>query len=130
MAKRNLLPQKMNVEQMEKGSGELQEFMMISNIEVKLRQLRKICPQLGEMMTESLLKMGEARIVDVYKVTTIIVEDFDETILLVQVRIGKFRVKDVLLDNGSSVNIISKSLRKKLGLRKPKLALFTIKLVD
>ncbi len=39
MAKHNLLPQKMNDEQMEKGSGKLQEFMMNSKIEMKLKQL-------------------------------------------------------------------------------------------
>jgi hypothetical protein len=114
VTKQNLLPQKMNVEQMEKGSGELQEFMMHSKIEVKLGQLLKICPKLREMMTKSLLKMGETQIVDVYKVTTTTVEDFDEAIPIVQVHIGKFRVKDVLLNSGSNMNIISKSLKKKL----------------
>jgi hypothetical protein len=113
VTKRNLLPQKMNVEQMEKGSGEVQEFMMHSKIEVKLGQLLKICLKLKEMMTKSLLKMGEAQIVDVYKVTTTPVEDFDEAIPIVQVRIGKFRVKDVLLNSGSNMNIISENLKKK-----------------
>ncbi len=113
VTKQNLLPQKMNVEQMEKGSGELQEFMMHSKIEVKLGQLLKICPKLREMMTKSLLKMGETQIVDVYKVTTTTIEDFDEAIPIVQVHIGKFRVKDVLLNSGSNMNIISKSLKKK-----------------
>jgi len=73
----------MNVEQMEKGSGELQDFMMHSKIEVKLGQLQKNCLKLREMMIKSLLKMGEAQIVDVYKITTITVEDFDEAIPIV-----------------------------------------------
>jgi hypothetical protein len=60
MAKQNLLPQKMNDEQMEKGSGKLQEFMMNSKIEVKLGKLLEICPQVREMMTKLLLKMGKA----------------------------------------------------------------------
>jgi hypothetical protein len=38
-------------------------------------------------------------------------------------------VKDVLLDGGSSVNIISVSL-KKLGLRKLKLAPFVVKMTN
>jgi hypothetical protein len=80
---------------------------------VKLGQLLKICPKLREMMTKSLLKMGETQIVDVYKVTTTTIEDFDEAIPIVQVHIGKFRVKDVLLNSGSNMNIISKSLKKK-----------------
>jgi hypothetical protein len=45
---------------MEKGSGKLREFMMNSKIEVKLKQLLEICPELKEMMTKSLLKIGEA----------------------------------------------------------------------
>jgi FtsZ-interacting cell division protein YlmF len=96
MVKQNLLPQKINDEQMEKGSGKLQEFTMNSKIKVKLGQLLEICLQLRKMMTKSLLKMGEVQIANVYKVTTTKVEDFDETILVVQVHIGKFGVRDVL----------------------------------
>jgi hypothetical protein len=50
--------------------------------------------------------MEEAQIVDVCKITTTKIEDFDEAIFFVQVRVGKFGVRDVLLDDGSSVNII------------------------
>jgi hypothetical protein len=64
---------------------------------------------------------------DVCKVNTIKVEDFDEAF---QVQVGKFEVRDVLLDRGSSVNIILESLRKKLGLRKPQLASFVVHMVD
>jgi hypothetical protein len=39
-------------------------------------------------------------------------------------------VRDVLLDGGSDVNIISESLRKKLGLKKPKPTPFVVKMVD
>jgi hypothetical protein len=39
-------------------------------------------------------------------------------------------VRDVLLDGGSDVTIISESLRKKLGLKKPKPAPFIVKMVD
>ncbi len=81
-------------------------------------------------MTKSLLKMGEVQIANVYKITTTKVEDFDEAIPVVQVRVGKFRVKDVLLNDKSSVNIIFESLKKKLVLRKPKLAPFIVRMVD
>ncbi len=81
-------------------------------------------------MTKSLLKMGETQIADVYKVTTTKVEDFDEAIPVVQVHIGKFRMKNVLLDGKSDVNIIFENLKKKFGLRKPKLAPFIVKMVD
>ncbi len=59
-------------------------------------------------MTKSSLKMEEAQIVDVRKITTTKVEDFNEAILVVQVCVGKFRAKHVLLDDRSSVNIISR----------------------
>jgi hypothetical protein len=92
---------------MEKRSGELLEFMMNSNIELKLGQLLDNCPQLRKMMTKSLLKMEEAHIANVCKVTTTKIKDFDETILVIQVRVRKFGIKDVLLDGGSNANIIS-----------------------
>jgi hypothetical protein len=63
------------------------------------------------------LKIFLKKIVDVCKVTTK-VEDFDEAMPIVQVWEGKFEVRDVLLDGGSNVNIISKSLEKKFGLKK------------
>jgi hypothetical protein len=82
------------------------------------------------MMTKSLLKMEEAHIADVCKVATTKLEDFDETIPVIQVRVGKLRVRDVFLNGGSSVNIISKSLKKKLGLRQPKPTPFVVRMVD
>jgi hypothetical protein len=81
-------------------------------------------------MTKSLLKMEEVQIADVCKITTIKIEDFDEAILVVQARVGKFGIRDVLLDNRSNVNIIFKSLRKKFRLKKPKPAPFVVRMVD
>lgn len=57
-------------------------------------------------------------------------EDFDEVMLVVQVHVGRFGVRDVLLDNESNVNIISKSLRKKVELRKPKPTPFVVRMAD
>jgi hypothetical protein len=39
-------------------------------------------------------------------------------------------VRDVLLDGGSDVNIIFESLKKKLGLKKPKPTPFVIKMAN
>jgi hypothetical protein len=50
--------------------------------------------------------------------------------LVVQVRVGKIGIRYVLLDGESDVNIISKSLRKKLGLNKPKPIPFAIRTVN
>jgi hypothetical protein len=41
---------------------------------------------------------------------------------VIQVQIGKNTITDMLLDGGFRVNIITKQLRLRLGLPKPKLA--------
>ncbi len=49
---------------------------------------------------------------------------------IVHVHVGKYGIKDVLLNGGSSVNIISKKLSTKLRLRKLQLAPFVVHMVD
>jgi len=39
-------------------------------------------------------------------------------------------MRDVLLDNEFNVNIIFENLRKKFGLKKPKLAPFVVRMAD
>ncbi len=90
---------------------------MNSKLEVKLGQLMKICPQLKGMVERSLIKMKEDQVVDVCKIRTK-VEDFDGAMLVVRVQMGKFEVRDVLLDGGFDVNIIYESLRKKFELKR------------
>jgi hypothetical protein len=83
-----------------------------------------------KMMEKSLMKMTTNQAMDVCKVNRVKVEDFDEAIPVVQVRVGKFEVRNVLLNGKFGVNIISKILRKKLGLRNPQLTSFVIRMVD
>jgi hypothetical protein len=49
---------------------------------------------------------------------------------IIQIQIGKNIVEDVLLDGGASVNIITKNLRTKLGLPKPKPAPYHLIMVN
>jgi hypothetical protein len=49
---------------------------------------------------------------------------------IIQVQVGKNSIKDVMLDGGASVNIITKNLTTKLGLPKPKLAPYHLKMAD
>jgi hypothetical protein len=85
---------------------------VIMNLKLKVMgYLMRICLQLRGMVEKSLIKMKEDQVTNICKIT-IKVEDFDEAMLVVQVQVGKFEVKDVLLDSGSDVNIISKNLRK------------------
>jgi len=48
----------------------------------------------------------------------------------IQVQIGKNTIEDVLLDGGSGVNIITKQLRFRLGLPKPKPAPYNLRMAD
>jgi hypothetical protein len=73
--------------------------------------------------------MKEDQVVYVCKVTTK-VEDFDEIMSIVQIRVGKFEVRDVLLNNGSNVNIIFENLKKKLRLRRSQSTPFMVQMVD
>jgi hypothetical protein len=50
----------------------------------------------------------------------------DEVMPIVQVWMRKFEVRDVLLNGGSNVNIIFKSLKNKLGLRRPQSIPFVV----
>jgi hypothetical protein len=47
---------------------------------------------------------------------------------VIQIQIGNNTIKDVLLDGGSRVNIITEQLRLKLGLPKPKP--YNLRMVD
>ncbi len=88
-------------------------------MEVKLGKLLQLCPQLRKLLEIYLAKIKGKEVVDVCRVTTLKVEDFDKPTLVVQVGIRKLGMKDVLLDGGSRVNIIFEVLIKKLGLRRP-----------
>jgi hypothetical protein len=50
--------------------------------------------------------------------------------VVIQVQIRKNTIKDVLLDEGSGINIIIEQLRLRLGLSKPKLAPYNLKMTD
>jgi len=50
----------------------------------------------------------------------IIAIEVDNQMVVIQVQMGKTIVGDVLIDEGASVSIITKTLRTKLGLPKPR----------
>jgi hypothetical protein len=47
---------------------------------------------------------------------------------IIQIQVGKNTIKDVLLDGGTSVNIITKNLITKLGLPKPRPAPYHLRM--
>ncbi len=88
-------------------------------MEVKLGKLINIFPQLQKNISKILFEDGNFFVLDVCKIGTHHKNDFDESMLVVQVSIGNCEIMDVLLDGGSGINIIFEHLRKKLGLKKP-----------
>jgi hypothetical protein len=65
----------------------------------------------------------------VLEVGTIVVAT-DNHMAVIQVQIEKNTIENVLLDGGFGVNIITKQLRLRLGLPKPKLAPYNLKMAD
>jgi hypothetical protein len=49
---------------------------------------------------------------------------------VIQVQVGKNIVEDVLIDGGTSVNIITKNLKTKLGLPKPRPFPYHLRMAD
>jgi len=49
---------------------------------------------------------------------------------IIQIQIGKNTIKDVLLDGGCIINIITKQLRLKLGFLKPKPTPYNLRMAD
>ena len=60
----------------------------------------------------------------------VIAKAFDEEMPMISVIVKKRRILNALIDGGSGVNIITCTLRRKLGLKKIEPAPFTIKMVD
>ncbi len=56
--------------------------------------------------------------------------EVDNQMVVIQVQVGKNIVKVVLLDGRANVNIITKNFITKLGLFKPRLAPYHLKMVD
>jgi hypothetical protein len=56
--------------------------------------------------------------------------NFDEVMPIVQISIGNCEIMDVLLDGGFGVNIISKHLWRKLGLKKLRLVPFMVRMTN
>jgi hypothetical protein len=56
--------------------------------------------------------------------------EVDNQMVAIQVQVGKNIVEDVLIDGGTSVNIITKNLRTKLSLPKPKPTPYHLKMAN
>lgn len=76
-------------------------------------------------VTKTMIEKIVPYVVPKITTTTIVI---DNHMVVIQLHIGKTIVKDVLLDGGSKVNIITKQLRLKLGLSKLKPAPYNMRM--
>jgi hypothetical protein len=97
----------------------LDDQILHMKMEVKLGQLIKIFPQLRKILTKLFLRMQEEHVPDMCRVGTHRKNDFDEVMPIVQVCIRNYEIMDVLLNDGSRINIIYEHLWRKLGFKNP-----------
>jgi hypothetical protein len=69
--------------------------------------------------TKVISKPSVATMVETHSKVNTTITEVDNLMVVIQVQVGKNIVEDVLLNGGASVNIITKSLKTKLGLPKP-----------
>lgn len=88
--------------------------MLESKHSITLEQLFWLIPDLKQHV---LAKVFPSKILVLPKLpsTTIATIDMDPHMVVISINVGKNLVVDVLLDGGLTVNMITHSLRKKLG---------------
>ncbi len=113
--------------------------MLETSYTLNLGQLFKIALEVKRYMWQ---KLKQEKIQNVNRATTnkqvgflipevgIAVVAIDNHMAVIHIQIAKNTIKDVLLDGGSGINIITKQLRLKLGLLKLKLAPYNLRIAD
>ncbi len=91
---------------------------------------QKLKPKKLNIVTKRMSKPNVAIVVEThYELDTSTIE-VDKQMVVIQIQVGKNIVEDVLLDGRASVNIIIKNLIIKLGLPKPRLVPYHLRMVD
>jgi len=121
---------------------DINKQMMETTYTLRLSQLLKITPDLNKYMWHKLkpkkpnvvnkmiLEPSVTTMIETHSEVDTIVIEVNNQMVVIQVQVGKKIVEDVLIDGGASVNIIIKNLITKLGLPKPKLAPYTLKMAN
>ncbi len=118
---------------------DINKEMLKINYTLNLKKLLKIAPKLNKYLWQK-LKLKKTQNISkttimkqvgfsIPKVRTAIVV-INNHMAIIHVQIGKNTIKGVLLDKGSRVNIITKQLRLRLGLLKPKPTPYNLRMVD
>ena len=107
----------------------LESVMNHTKANISIGQLLEIAPYCKKRVMAALNSQEDEleKPASSYQVTT---KAFDEEMPMISIIIKSGRVPNVLIDGGSGVNIITYTLRRKLGLNKIEPAPFTIKMVD
>jgi hypothetical protein len=91
---------------------------------------QKLKPKNANIDTKVILKPNVAIVIERHSKIDIATIEVNNQMISIQLQVGKNTIEDVMLDGGASVNIITKNLTTKLGLPKPKLAPYHLKMVD
>jgi len=91
---------------------------------------QKLKPGKPNKVIQMILEPSVATMMETHFEIDIIIIEVDNRMAVIQVQVGKNTIKDVLLDGKASVNIITKNLKTKLGLSKPRLAPYHFEMVD
>ena len=96
---------------------------------ISIGQLLEIAPYCRKRVMATLTSQERTseKPTSTYQVTA---KAFDEEMPMISVIVKNKRIPNALIDGGSGVNIITDTLRKKLGLKKIEPAPFTIKMAD
>jgi hypothetical protein len=91
---------------------------------------QKLKPKKPNIATKQISKPSVAIMVEThYELNTIAIE-VDNQMVVIQVQMGKNIVEDVLIDGRANVNIVTKNLRIKLNLFKPRPIPYHLRMVD
>jgi len=75
-------------------------------------------------------KPSVATVIETHFEVDIATIEVNNKMTIIQIQVGKNTIENVLLDGGASVNIIIENLKKKLGLPKPRLAPYQLKMAN
>ncbi len=118
---------------------DISKQMLETSYTLNLGQLLKIAPKLKRYLWQKLKpkkiqNLGKATINKQISFSRlevrIVIVAINNHMAAIQVQIKQNIVEDVLLDGGCGVNIITKQLKLRLGLPKPKPAPYNLRMVD
>jgi hypothetical protein len=90
----------------------------------------KLKPKKPNITTKSISKLSLTIVIETHSEIDTTTIEINNQMTLIQVQVGNNIVKDVLLNGGTSVNIITKNLIIKLGLPKPRPTPYHLKMAN